>query len=34
MIIKKSPEEIEKMARAGLILAATLDPMEGKIAQA
>ena len=31
MIIKKSPEEIEKMARAGLILAATLDLMEGKI---
>jgi methionyl aminopeptidase len=31
VIIKKSPEEIEKMARAGLILAATLDLMEGKI---
>jgi len=27
VIIKKSPEEIEKMARAGLILAATLDLM-------
>ena len=31
MIIKKSPEEIEKMARAGLVLAATLDLLEGKI---
>jgi methionyl aminopeptidase len=31
VIIKKSPEEIEKMARAGLILAATLDLIEGKI---
>jgi methionyl aminopeptidase len=31
VIIKKSPAEIEKMARAGLILAATLDLMEGKI---
>jgi methionyl aminopeptidase len=31
VIIKKSPEEIEKMARAGLILAATLDLMESRI---
>ena len=31
MIIKKSPEEIEKMARAGAILVATLDLLEGKI---
>jgi methionyl aminopeptidase len=31
VIIKKSPEEIEKMARAGEILAATLDLLEGKI---
>ncbi|HYM55237.1 MAG TPA: type I methionyl aminopeptidase [Solirubrobacteraceae bacterium] len=31
MIIKKSPEEIEKMARAGEILVATLDMLEGKI---
>jgi methionyl aminopeptidase len=31
VIIKKSPDEIEKMARAGLILAATQDLMEGKI---
>jgi methionyl aminopeptidase len=31
VIIKKSPEEIEKMAKAGAILAATLDLMEGKI---
>jgi methionyl aminopeptidase len=28
VIIKKSPQEIEKMARSGLILAATLDEME------
>jgi methionyl aminopeptidase len=31
MIIKKSPEEIEKMARAGEVLVATLDMLEGKI---
>jgi methionyl aminopeptidase len=31
VIIKKSPEEIEKMARAGLILAATHDLIESKI---
>ena len=31
MIIKKSPGEIEKMARAGAILAATLDLLEGAI---
>jgi methionyl aminopeptidase len=31
MIIKKSPEEIEKMARAGAILVATLDMLAGKI---
>ena len=31
MIIKKSPEEIEKMARAGAILAATLDLIEANI---
>ncbi|HEV7584975.1 MAG TPA: type I methionyl aminopeptidase [Solirubrobacteraceae bacterium] len=31
MIIKKSPEEIDKMARAGEILVATLDLLEGKI---
>jgi methionyl aminopeptidase len=31
VIIKKSPEEIEKMARAGAILVATLDLIEGKI---
>jgi methionyl aminopeptidase len=32
VIIKKSPEEIEKMQCAGLILAATLDELEGRIA--
>jgi methionyl aminopeptidase len=31
VIIKKSPEEIEKMARSGAILAATLDLMESSI---
>jgi methionyl aminopeptidase len=31
VIIKKSPQEIEKMARAGAILAATQDLMEGMI---
>jgi methionyl aminopeptidase len=31
MIIKKSPEEIEKMARAGTILVATLDMLQGKV---
>jgi methionyl aminopeptidase len=31
VIIKKSPEEIEKMARAGAVLAATLDLLESKI---
>jgi methionyl aminopeptidase len=31
VIIKKSPEEIEKMARAGAILVATLDLLEGMI---
>jgi methionyl aminopeptidase len=31
VIIKKSPQEIEKMAQSGLILAATLDEIEGKI---
>ncbi|HKC82796.1 MAG TPA: M24 family metallopeptidase, partial [bacterium] len=31
MIIKKSPEEIEKMARAGQILIATLDLLEGMV---
>jgi methionyl aminopeptidase len=31
MIIKKSPEEIEKMARSGAILAATLDLLAGKV---
>jgi methionyl aminopeptidase len=31
VIIKKSPEEIEKMAKAGVILAATLDLLESKI---
>jgi methionyl aminopeptidase len=31
VIIKKSPEEIEKMARAGAILAATLDLLAGKV---
>jgi methionyl aminopeptidase len=31
VIIKKSPAEIEKMARAGAILAATLDLLEGKV---
>ena len=31
MIIKKTPEEIEKMARAGAILVATLELLEGKI---
>jgi methionyl aminopeptidase len=31
VIIKKSPEEIEKMAAAGVIQAATLDLMAGKI---
>jgi methionyl aminopeptidase len=32
VIIKKSPEEIEKMRQAGAILAATLDELEGRIA--
>jgi methionyl aminopeptidase len=31
VIIKKSPEEIEKMARAGAILVATLDLLEARI---
>jgi len=31
VIIKKSPEEIEKMARAGAILVATLELLEGKV---
>jgi methionyl aminopeptidase len=31
VIIKKSPEEIEKMARAGEILVATLELLEGKV---
>jgi methionyl aminopeptidase len=31
VIIKKSPEEIEKMAQAGLVLAATHDLIESKI---
>jgi methionyl aminopeptidase len=31
VIIKKSPEEIERMARAGDVLVATLDMLEGKI---
>jgi methionyl aminopeptidase len=31
VIIKKSPEEIEKMQRSGVILAATLDELAGKI---
>jgi methionyl aminopeptidase len=31
VIIKKSPEEIEKMARAGEILVATLDLLRGRI---
>jgi methionyl aminopeptidase len=31
VIIKKSPQEIEKMAAAGAILAATLDMLEGEI---
>jgi methionyl aminopeptidase len=31
VIIKKSPEEIEKMARAGVILVATLDLVRGMI---
>jgi methionyl aminopeptidase len=31
VIIKKSPEEIEKMAKAGVILAATLDLLDGRI---
>jgi methionyl aminopeptidase len=31
VIIKKSQQEIEKMAKAGAILAATLDLLEGKI---
>jgi methionyl aminopeptidase len=31
VIIKKSPEEIEKMARAGEILVATLSELEGKV---
>jgi methionyl aminopeptidase len=31
VIIKKSPEEIERMARAGEVLVATLDLLEGKI---
>jgi methionyl aminopeptidase len=31
VIIKKSPEEIEKMARAGAILVATLDLLQGMI---
>ena len=31
MIIKKSPAEIDKMARAGEILVATLELLEGKV---
>ena len=31
MIIKKSPEEIDKMARAGAILIAVLDMLQGKV---
>jgi methionyl aminopeptidase len=31
VIIKKSPAEIDKMARAGAILVATLDMLEGKV---
>jgi methionyl aminopeptidase len=31
VIVKKSPEEIEKMARAGAVLVATLQMLEGKI---
>ncbi len=31
MIIKKSPEEIDKMARAGAILVAALDMLHGKV---
>ena len=31
MIIRKSPAEIDKMARAGLILVATLDLLESAI---
>jgi methionyl aminopeptidase len=31
VIIKKSPQEIGKMAAAGMVLAATLDVIEGKI---
>ena len=31
MIIKKSPEEIEKMARAGAVLVATLQMIDGRI---
>src|ERR671927_2043913 len=31
MIVKKSPAEIEKMARAGEILARTLDLLAGKV---
>jgi methionyl aminopeptidase len=31
VIIKKSPEEIEQMASAGAVLAATLDLLEGKV---
>jgi methionyl aminopeptidase len=31
MIIKKTPEEIDRMARAGEVLVATLDLLEGKI---
>jgi methionyl aminopeptidase len=31
VIVKKSPEEIDKMAAAGAILAATMDMIEGKI---
>jgi methionyl aminopeptidase len=31
VIIKKSPEEIDRMARAGDVLVATLDLLEGKI---
>jgi methionyl aminopeptidase len=31
VIIKKSPEEIEQMARAGAVLIATLDLLQGKV---
>jgi methionine aminopeptidase len=31
VIIKKSAQEIEKMAQSGLILAATLDQLQSKI---